>query len=202
MGALIWTLILIVLHPAVNAGVVDELTSVLRGAAPSVQDLARLPLLDRVVKESMRIMPPQAFSRRFNTERCSFGPYDLPAKVTIIFSSYITHRLPNIYTDPQHFRPERWETLKPNIYEYFPFGTGTHHCIGRTFATMEIKIVLAIILQRFRLELVPGLRIDRKPRSMLLLRPAGPVRMKVSSQDRQFRPGTVTGNIHQMVALP
>lgn len=199
MATLIWSLILIVQHPEVNASVVDEVTSVLRGEAPTVQDLTRLPLLDRVVKESMRLMPPQLFTRRFNMEPCTFGPYELPKGVMIMYSSYITHRLPGIYSDPLRFRPERWETLKPSLYEYFPFGTGTHTCIARTFATMEVKIVLAIVLQRFQLQLVPGLRIDRMPRSMLLLRPNGAIPMKVSAPNRQFRASTITGNLREMV---
>jgi len=199
MAALIWTLIFIVQHPQVNAGVVDELTSVLRGGAPTIQDLTKLPLLDRVVKESMRLMPPQLFTRRFNTAPCSFGPYKLRKGAMIVYSSYITHRLPSIYSEPQRFRPERWETIKPSLYEYFPFGTGIHSCVGRTFATMEIKIILAIVLQRYRAQLVDGVRIDRMPRAMLLLRPSGAIPMKLSAPDRQFRPSTITGNLLEMV---
>ena len=199
MAALIWTLIFIVQHPEVNAGVVDELTSVLHGGAPTVQDLSKLPLLDRVVKESMRLMPPQLFTRRFNTAPCSFGPYTLRKGSMILYSSYITHRLPSIYSEPQRFRPERWETIKPSIYEYFPFGTGIHSCIGRTFSTMEIKLILSIVLQRFRPEIVPGLRIDRTPGAMLLLRPSREVPMKLSPPDRQFRASKITGNLLEMV---
>ena len=201
MAALIWTLIFIVQHPEVNAGVVDELKSVLRGGAPTIQDLTKLPLLDRVVKESLRLMPPQLFTRRFNTAPCSLGPYNLRKGAMIVYSSYITHRLPTIYSEPQRFRPERWETIKPNLYEYFPFGAGVHSCIGRTFATTEIKIILAIVLQRFRPELVDGARIDRMPRAMLLLRPNGAIPMKLSAPDRQFRASRITGNLLEMVDL-
>jgi cytochrome P450 len=199
MAALMWTLIFIVQHPEVNGDVMDELTSVLRGGAPTIQDLSKLPLLDRVVKESLRLMPPQLFTRRFNTEPCSFGPYTLRKGAMILYSSYITHRLPSIYSEPQRFRPERWETIKPTIYEYFPFGTGVHSCIGRTFATMEVKLILAIVLQRFRPELVPGVRIDRMPGAMLLLRPSSEIPMKLSAPDRQFRASTITGNLLEMV---
>jgi len=199
MAALIWTLIFIVQHPEVNAGVVDELKGVLRGDAPTMQDLNKLPLLDRAVKESLRLMPPQLFTRRFNTAPCSFGPYQLRKGAMIVYSSYITHRLPSIYSEPQRFRPERWETIKPSLFEYFPFGTGIHSCIGRTFATMEIKIILAIVLQRFRLQLVDGVRIDRMPGAMLLLRPNGAIPIKLSAPDRQFRASTITGNLLEMV---
>ena len=201
MSALIWTLILILQHPSVHANLIDELNGVLRGEAPDLEHMERLSLLDYVVKESFRLLPPAAFGHRFTTRPCSFGPYDLPQGMRVIFSSYITHRLPSIYTDPNRFYPERWQSLRPSIYEYFPFGTRTRHCFGSLFATLEIKIVLAILLQRFRLKIVSGQRIDRKPRRLTLLRPSGAVRMKVLSLDHDFNAGDITGNIREMVNL-
>lgn len=199
MSALIWTLILVLQHPDVHASLVDELTGALRGEAPAVQDFDKLPLLDYVVKESFRLLPPAAFGHRFTTEPCSFGPYQLPAGVKIIYSAYITHRLPSIYKDPMYFLPQRWEKLKPSLYEYFPFGARNRHCFGSMFATMEIKIILAILLQRFGLQILSGQRIDRMPRRLTLLRPRRGVHMKVSSQNRQFTPGKITGNLLEMV---
>ena len=201
MSTLIWTLILILQHPNVYASLVDELTSVLGGEAPTVGDMERLPLLDHVIKESFRLLPPASFGHRFTTEACPFGPYELPKGAKIIFSSYITHRLPEIYSAPQSFRPERWESFRPNMYEYFPFGSRVRHCFGSMFATMEIKIVLAILLQRFRLQIIPGQRIDRKFRRLTLLRPKGAVRMKVMPPDRKFRASAITGNLLEMVNL-
>lgn len=199
MSALVWTLILILQHPTVHADLVDELTGVLHGEAPTVQDLERLPLLDRVVKEGLRLMPPQAFTRRFTAKPISFGPYQMPEGAMIVLSSFITHRLPSIYSDPQRFRPERWEKITPSFTEYFPFGGPKHHCFGRMLGVVEVKIVMAILLQRFGLQLVPGQQIDRKPHSLLLLRPKGAVNIKVSKRDRQFRASLITGHIQDMI---
>ena len=69
-------------------------------------------------------------------------------------SIYHTHHVPEIYQDPEAFKPERWETINPSIYEYNPFSAGPRFCIGATFAMMEIKIVLAMLLQRFRWEYI------------------------------------------------
>lgn len=201
MSTLIWTLILVLQHPRVHADLLDELHGVLHGAAPAASDLERLPLLDRVIKESMRLLPPPAFGRRFNTEPCAFGPYQLPASVPIIFSSYITQRLPSIYAEPRRFRPERWETIKPSLYEYFPFGARVRHCVGSIFATMELKVVLATLLQRCGLSLVPRQRIDRRPRILTLLRPAGAVLARVTPPARELQAVPLGGQIHEMVDL-
>lgn len=201
ISALIWMLILIAIHPQVQAKMVEELSGKLRGGAPTLADLNQLTYLDAVIKEGMRLMPPQCFSRRFNVEPCRLGHYDLPARTIIFMSSYITHRIPDLYSQPLRFVPERWDTLKPGPYEYFPFGSGVHYCVGRAFALLEMKIVLAMTLQRYKLSFVPGQRIDRMPGARLLLSPKGAVAMKIEKHDGRFSPPQVQGDILQMVAL-
>jgi cytochrome P450 len=144
-------------------------------------------------------MPPQAVTRRFNVEPCQFGSYDLPKGTMIVLSAFLTHRLPSLYPQPLKFLPQRWETLRPTPYEYFPFGAGTHSCPGKVLALLNIKIILAMMLQRFRLSFVSGTRIDRQERAGLLLCPTGSVNMKVSAQDRQFPQCELAGNINQMI---
>ena len=198
-NALTWTLFLLSQHPGVLADRQDELRGVLHGAAPAVEQLGRLPLLERVVKESLRLLPPAPFQMRYSAAAVQFGPYSVPAGATITLSSYITHRLPEIYPEPLRFLPERWERIDPSVYEYMPFGAGSHMCLGSTFALMEIKIVLAMILQRFRLELLPGARVDR--RVTITMGPRHGMPMALLPADAAPRPGTVRGNIREMVDL-
>ncbi|MFC7741129.1 cytochrome P450 [Nocardiopsis composta] len=75
------------------------------------------------------------------------------------------------------FDPGRWRTARPTVYEYLPFGAGPHHCVGRHFALLEITIVLSMLLQRHRLSLVPGTRIDRANRMALVPRDGMPMRV-------------------------
>ncbi len=199
-SALTWTLFLLAQHPDVQADVLDELDDELCGDPPTVEQLGRLPLLERVIKESMRLLPPVPFGRRFAVEPCQFGPYELRKGTPVFFSHYITHRLPEIYEQPQQFLPQRWERLKPTQYEYLPFGAGTHNCIGGAFAMMEMKIVLAMLIQRFRLSVVPNTRIDRCFR--FSLKPRQGLPMRILDQDRQFAWSPVRGNITEMVELP
>ena len=70
--------------------------------------------------------------------------------------------MPELYPEPLSFSPERWAGLDPGPYAFNPFSAGPRMCIGATFALFEIKIVLALLLQRFRFELVPNQRIDRQ----------------------------------------
>ena len=199
-SALTWTLFLLAQYPDVQADIVDELEDELSGDPPTVEQLGRLTLLERVIKESMRLLPPVPFGRRFAVEPCQFGPYELRKGTPVFFSHYITHRMPEIYAQPQSFRPQRWESLKPTQYEYLPFGAGTHNCVGGAFAMMEMKIVLAMLIQRFRLEVVPDTRIDRCFR--FSLKPLHGLPMRVLDQDRQFAWTPVKGNICEMVELP
>jgi cytochrome P450 len=199
-NALSWTLFLLAQHPRVMADLCDELTAKLRGGAPSFEDLADLPLLDHVVKESLRLFPPAPLNHRITARDSELGDYRIPSGTEILSSIYHTHRIPELYADPLRFRPERWTSLDPGPYAYNPFSAGPRMCIGATFAQFEIKIVLAILLQRFRLELVPNQRIDRY--FGITLAPTPRVLMKILRTDRAFpRAAPVHGNVHGMVDL-
>jgi cytochrome P450 len=198
-NALTWTLFLLSQHPRVLADLQDELAGELRGAAPTVEQLGRLPLLDRVVKESMRLLPPATFMMRSTAAPTQFGPYHVPAGATLTVSPYMTHRLPDLYASPQRFDPARWATISPGTYEYIPFGAGPHMCIGSTFALMEIKIVLAMLLQRFQLALAPAAKIDR--RVTITMSPRHGMPMLVQPRGQALAHNQPRGNIREMVEL-
>jgi cytochrome P450 len=197
--ALSWTLFLLAQHPQIRSDLTDELRGALGGGAPSVGALAKLPLLERVIKESMRLLPPLPYSSRTSNAAFELGPYQFPARTTMAFSHYITHHLPEIYPEPERFNPDRWLAIRPSPYEYLPFGAGPHVCLGAQFAMMTMKVALACILQRFQLNVVPGSRIDREVTLTLSSKGGMPMTIQTAEHSPLLIP--VRGNIHEMVQL-
>ena len=102
---------------------------------------------------------------------------------TVIMSQWVMHHDPRWFADPETFRPERWQNDFVKIlprYAYFPFGGGPRVCIGNTFALMESVLVLATILQKWRLELVPDQNIALQ--TAVTLRPKYGIQMRVQRQ--------------------
>ncbi|MBD2259352.1 cytochrome P450 [Pseudanabaena sp. FACHB-2040] len=200
-NALTWTLFLLSQHPQIMADLLDELDAVLHGEPPTIEQLSQLPLLENVIKESMRILPPVPWNGRVTAKPTELGGYELPTGTEVLVSIYQTHQMPDLYPDPASFNPRRWETIHPDAYEYNPFSAGPRLCIGAGFAMMEIKIVLAMLLQRYRLQFVPQKPIDRS--GVIVLTPRHGLSLVVHRQDRQFHQGVgdVQGNVHEMVKL-
>ncbi len=200
-NALAWTLLLLSQHPHVARDLDDEPDAVLRGSPPTVDDLTRLPLLDAIVKESMRVLPPVPSHPRVVAEDTELMGHHLPAGRELFLSIFHMHRDPAVFPEPDAFDPRRWETIKPTVYEYNPFSAGPRMCIGASFANMEIKIVLATLLQRFRLEMPEGARVD--PRVAITMAPKGGLSMRVRRRsDRVRDAGGVRGKIRELVRLP
>ena len=200
-NALTWTLFLLSQHPLWAQDVVDELESVLNGEAPTVEQLQKLPLLERVIKESMRLLPPVPWNGRVTSQTTELGGYELPKGTEVFVSIYQTHHLPEIYSQPEKFNPQRWETFEPTTFEYNPFSAGSRICIGAGFAMMEIKIVLSMLLQKYRLEYIPKQTIDRF--GLIVMAPKNGIKMIVRQQDCNFSQGVggVKGNVREMVEL-
>lgn len=183
-NALTWTLFLLAQHPDIMAAVYEELTAVLSGDAPAVAQLSELQLLDRVIKESLRILPPVPASGRLVAQDTELAGYAIPRGYEVIFSHYHTHHNPQVYAEPERFDPDRWLTISPSPHEYMPFSAGRRMCLGSEFARMELKIVLAMILQKYRLQLQPNAKID--PLVGITMGPQAGLPMIVHPQDCQF----------------
>jgi cytochrome P450 len=196
---LAWTLFLLVQHPPVLADLLDELDGVLHGDAPSVEQLTRLPLLDGVIKESLRLLPPASQGGRTSTQPFELGGHAFPAGTKVMWSQYITHHMPDFYPEPDRFVPQRWRTIEPAPYTYLPFLAGPRMCLGAAFATLEMKLVVAMIVQRYRLALHSQTIVDYQVK--FTLSPKHGIPVQVYPQDRQFKRVAVSGNIHELVAL-
>lgn len=199
-AALTWTLFLVAQHPEVLHELMNELSGVLKGGAPDTDQLGKLEYLHFVIKESMRILPPVPYTIHATTRRVRLGPFALTHGARVINSHYLTHHLPELYPEPERFRPERWRQIDPNQYEYLPFSAGPRTCIGAAFATQFLKVSLSMLLQRFRFAVVPGTRIDRTVR--ITMQPRRGLPMTIFENDRKFAASEVQGQIREMVTLP
>lgn len=173
-----WTWWLLAQHPHVEAKLHDELATVLRGRAPTFDDLPRLRYLEFILTESLRLYPPAWSMVRMAIEDAEIGGYRIPAGSGVAISQYVVHRDPRFFDAPDEFRPERWEgDLAKRLpkFAYFPFGGGPRICIGNSFALMEASLVLATVAQKFRLSLVPGQRVEPLP--SITLRPKNGIAM-------------------------
>jgi cytochrome P450 len=154
-----WTFYLLSEHPTVLEKVLAELQDALAGRDPQAGDLSQLTYLDWVVKESMRLYPSAWTQGRRAVGAFDLDGYHFPAGTLIMISQWVLHRLPDIWGDPQVFRPERWDPVygqKVPQWAYFPFGGGSRICIGMPLAQLEIRLILATILQRYVPRLLPG----------------------------------------------
>lgn len=199
-NALGWTLLLLALHPQVLHDLQDEL-SVLQGAAPTHEQLASLKLLDAVVKESMRLLSPIAFTARSAVKGATLAGHPMKEKADIFISPLVTHRLPELYERPNQFLPERWlKGAAPSPWAYLPFGAGPHACVGQSLASLEIRLTLAMLLQRFTLLPPEGARIDHQVQGTLSTKAGLP--MRVLARQRVTRPPRITGGVCELFEAP
>jgi cytochrome P450 len=175
-----WTFYLLSKHPEVADRVRAELDEVLGDRAPTGEDVPNLKYTTQVLYESLRLYPPLWIVSRMPIEDDEVGGYPLKAGTSIIICSYVTHRHADFWDDPEAFKPERHtpEAMKRrHRYSFIPFGGGPRGCIGFPFAMMEMPLVLARIMQRYRLELEPGFAVE--PESAISLRQKQGARMLV-----------------------
>ncbi len=159
-GSLAWAFYLLHRHPEVLAQVRSEIASVtISGATLDPEAIAKLPYLNAVTQETMRLHPIALIG----TPRMAKVPLQIQDQALtpgaiVVPCIYLAHHRAATYPDPQHFQPERFLTKKYAPTEYLPFGGGARGCIGSAFAMYEMKLIIAQILTQFELKL-----IDPKP---------------------------------------
>jgi cytochrome P450 len=185
-AALTWLWYALARNPGAERGVRAEVDAVLGGRAATYADLPRLRYTEAAVKESLRLYPPSAFLfARQAVEEVELGGYRLRRGSWVVISPYVIHRDPRYFRDPETFDPGRFAPGRVDEipgYAYLPFGGGPRVCIGSALATMEMVLVAATVLQRFRVEFAPG-QGEVEPEVAVVLRPKGGLRMRLTAQE-------------------
>jgi cytochrome P450 len=170
--ALSWVWVMLARHPDEFTKLGHELETVLSGRAPEFADLRELKHTARVLKETLRLYPPNRSTAREAVKDCRLGGFAIPAGSQVVMPQWVVHRDERFFDHPDEFIPDRWTTefeQQLHKYAYFPFGSGPRLCIGRSFAVMEMALVIATIATRFEISLDSDDEIE--PLSLVLLRP-------------------------------
>ncbi|KAI7862592.1 cytochrome P450 [Spinellus fusiger] len=194
--SLSWCLWLLAIHPEIQTALREEVKPLLKDMdmhhpmfssadksrdfaetneanVPSYDAINSLNLLNNVCKEVMRLIPPVPTTSRISTKDSVLGGHFVPKGSGIFVSIYSLHRSKAIWgEDVEEFRPSRWNEEPANRvtpYEYMPFLAGGRQCIGYRFALIEMKLLLAIIINTFEFSETPNFKITKK--QSLTLRP-------------------------------
>ncbi len=174
--ALAWAVYWLLRNPDCMTRLLAEIDAL--GKNPEPEQIVRLPYLDAVVSETLRLHPIVPDVPRKLTRPFEINGYVLPAGIGIAVATAMLHTRPDLYPNPEQFKPERFLERKYSPFEFTPFGGGARRCLGAAFATYEMKIVLATLLSHHRLVLAETAEV-RPGRRNVVLGPATGVHVKL-----------------------
>ncbi|MFJ8448104.1 cytochrome P450 [[Kitasatospora] papulosa] len=162
-SVLAWALHEITRDIEIERAVLDELDAVVEDRPITFEDLPRLPYLDRVVRETLRLHHTGWLVTRRTVTRTRLGEWSIPAGTELAYCQHALHRDPELFPEPLTFDPDRWldeaqaEAFTPGAF--LPFGAGKHKCIGDRFALTELLTAVATIVRRVRFEHLPDQKV-------------------------------------------
>ena len=156
---LMWTFYALSKHPAVARCAYAEIDEQLGGEQPGADDAGKCSYTNKVIDEAMRLYPPVWALGREAVSDDEIGGYRIPKGALIFLSQWVTHRDPSVWDNPEGFDPDRFDKDKVasrHRMAYFPFAAGPHKCIGMALSLLEMRLIVPMVLQRYRLDLEPG----------------------------------------------
>ena len=186
-GTAAWMLLELLKHPHILRQAREEVDTLL-GAEGEVtfQNMRGMHVLDRVLKEVLRLHPPLIILMRQVSEDLHFKGYTIPRGDMVWAAPPVTHRMSRLFPNPEVFDPERYAEDRredKNIMAYQPFGGGKHKCSGNAFAMFQIKAIFAVLLRRYDFELVdaPETYVDNY--NDMIVQPKEPCRVRYRRRD-------------------
>ncbi len=181
-NALSFALWLLAQHPEIQDALAAEAATVLQGRTPAAADYAKLVLAEQVFAEALRLYPPVWVTARTAAERYVYRGFTVEPGTMLVAPQFAVQRDPRFWDRPEAFDPSRFSAAgkagRPK-FAYFPFGAGSRQCIGEGLAWMEGVLILAGMMQDWRVSPVPGAPRHIAISPSVSLRPRGKVPLKV-----------------------
>jgi cytochrome P450 len=177
-GAASWLVLELGRNPEVLASLRAEVDDVLDGRPPTIDDLRSLPLCLGAVQEVLRMWPPGPAAPRLSVAPTTLHGMEIPAGRMVLYSAYVTGRMPELWPDPERFDPTRWApgAPEPAPYAFVPFGGGSRRCIGFALATLELQVIAVRLAQTVEWT---NRRAAVRPTGIATLSPKGGVPIEV-----------------------
>eukprot|EP00455_Lapot_gusevi_P030418 TRINITY_DN3273_c0_g1_i3.p1 TRINITY_DN3273_c0_g1~~TRINITY_DN3273_c0_g1_i3.p1 ORF type:complete len:497 (-),score=116.61 TRINITY_DN3273_c0_g1_i3:90-1580(-) len=161
---LAWFMHSMCLYPEALELVQKEIAEVVGNQVPTLELLAQLPVLESVLNETFRLNPVLTWLGRYSLQEHTVGNVTIPADVSCQMMVYHIHRHPTYWEEPETFQPLRFlrdteHGRKRHPASFMPFGAGPRMCVGSSFAFLEAKVIVVMLLQRFNFKLSAGQKI-------------------------------------------
>jgi sterol 14-demethylase len=182
-GTAAWTMIELLRHPELLAGVVTELDELYAdGSEVSFQALRSIPLLEASLKETLRLHPPLILLLRVAKEDIELAGHAVPAGTMVGATPKVSNRIPEDFPDPERFDPGRYLDARQedlaNRWTWIPFGAGRHRCVGNAFAMMQLKAIFSVLLRDYEFEAAQPLDSYRDDCSKMVIQLEQPCRVR------------------------
>ena len=182
-GTASWTLIELLRHPDVYAGVMEELEELYSdGGEVSFHALRQIPRLENVLKETLRLHPPLIILMRVAKDDFEVCGYPIHNGDMVAASPAISNRIAEDFPDPDSFVPDRYEKPRQedliNRWTWIPFGAGRHRCVGAAFATMQIKAIFSVLLREYEFEMAQPSDSYHNDHSKMVVQLAQPAKVR------------------------
>lgn len=153
-----WAVYALLSNPRVYDKIRAEVARVAGDDPLTAEHVAAMDYVGWTVNEILRLYTPGVLTGRTTTEDVEFAGHTIPAGKKVLYSQYVTHRMPELWPDPNSFLPERWDPSAPGYqpvvpYSFVPFGGGFRRCIGYAFAELELGVLIAELARRTELSL-------------------------------------------------
>ena len=182
-GTSAWTLIEMLRHPDVYAALLTELDELYSdGQSVSFHALRQIPLLENVIKETLRLHPPLIILMRMALNDVEVQGQPIPPGQIVATSLAVSNRMPEDSTDPDAFVPQRYDAPREedlvHRWTYIPFGAGRHRCVGAAFAVMQIKAIFSVLLREYEFEMAQPADSFHNDHSKMVVQLAQPARVR------------------------